>query len=124
MVRETIVEKASIPLQSGETLDAYMRKISDAVSAKFGKPSTVGKSDGIWCWTRAIFKDNAVYESNPANGTRKLFQVDYSVNDDGSVKLGSPTEVREVTSFEPVESASKVVVKRAPDFWTGLPIVR
>lgn len=125
MAREIIIEKAAIPLQTGETVDAYLRKIGDATQAKFGaKPSRNGEG-GIYIWTRAVFKDTVVFEKSGGAIERKLFSTKYQVKDDGSVEfLDTPTEVREVVSFEPVSKESGIVTKRESDFWRGLPIIR
>jgi len=45
--------------------------------------------------------DTATYESGG-----KTFQVPYTAQDDGSVKLGAPKEVQRVTHYQPVEGKS------------------
>jgi hypothetical protein len=67
-----------------------------------------------WCWLQEIYDNHVVYEVNPkpdpampdeanvqAEGPR-LFDVDYSVDEAGSVTLGVPREVRKVVTYEPV----------------------
>jgi HK97 family phage prohead protease len=52
-------------------------------------------------YLRDFDDDTATYESGG-----KVFQVPYTVQEDGSVKLGDPQEVQPVTHFQPVESKS------------------
>ena len=68
-------------------ITAAIRDLSDAGS--------------LSAYLRDFDDDTATYESGS-----KLFQVPYTMQDDGSVKLGDPQEVQPVMSYQPVESKS------------------
>lgn len=68
-----------------------------------------------WVWLTEIYDTHVVYEVNPKpdpampdeaeRPAPRLFDVSYTLDEAGTVTLGTPAEVRKVVSYEPVAAA-------------------
>lgn len=54
------------------------------------------------CWIQDIWDDRAVYCPYEGDG---CYEVSYSIDADGKVTLGTPVQVRRVTTYEPVPAS-------------------
>lgn len=108
MSEKRIVEvyKADIPLQDGESVQVFERKLRDTVQKKFGLPRSEKKA-GIYAYVRAVFSDRLVMEKDVEGPGRelKLWSVDYKRADNGEFSFGTPSEVKEQVNFVPVSKS-------------------
>lgn len=75
--------------------------LRSALTERFG-------ADDRHIWVDSVFSEDGyvVFEIESPGDESGLFRADYAVSDDGVVELGEPTEVRRVTTFEPVANAA------------------
>jgi len=66
-------------------------------------------ADDRYLYVDSVFSDDGlvVFEvESRSGGDSGLFRVGFEINEDGTVTLGAPEEVRRVTTFEPVANAA------------------
>jgi hypothetical protein len=79
-----------------------------------------------WCWLQEIYDTHVVYEVNPKpdpampdeaeRPPARLFDVDYTVDDSGTVTLGTPVEVKRVVTYEPVSAPAAATESASDEF--------
>lgn len=110
--RLTRVTEAAIQIQDGEDLREVLGQICsgarDAVKAALAAEILAMRDSGTgepWFYTEAVYADFAIVEGCFYAGskrTERMWRVSWTRAADGSFSFGTPQEVREVTTYEPV----------------------
>lgn len=79
----------------GGSFEQVQNALSDAVHALYPN------SDDVWAYTVATFPDSVVYRVSGGPDTGQ-WQASYTMNDDGTATLGTPTKVNLVEQILPV----------------------
>lgn len=118
------VEKAELPLQRNESVNAFLGELRNAVTKFLFEKLKIkidrDKGLGGNVWTCDVFSDQVVsevttYEKNKPS-TYRFFATPYSRASTGQITLGEPVEVERRVSYVP----KVTVTKRGGDFWGGI----
>jgi hypothetical protein len=83
------------------SFDQQRQSVQAALQAQMMAPAP----SGTYCWVRDLYDTYVVYEVESKDGT-ELFRRDYTIAEDGTVTMGDPQQVRQVTTYEPVTEAA------------------
>lgn len=121
--RTVIVHKASVSLNSGETIHEYIRKVSQKGREHCKKKLNLEEKKS-YVYMEEAYGDSAVFSvekyTDASTGGAKYYDVSYK-RDGEDFEFGELTEVEKVTSFKPVKekiSVAKIKLDKE-DFWSG-----
>lgn len=118
------VEKAQLPLQQNESVNAFLTELRKAVTKYLFEKLKIKvdreKGLGGNVWTCDVFSDQVVsevttYEKNKPTVYR-FFATPYSRASTGEIALGEPVEVERRVTYVP----KVTVAKSAGGFWGGV----
>lgn len=128
---EVHVQKNDLPLQSGQTVNAFTRELSDMVRAQLTKTQGLDKlkkEDHGHVWVMDIFAENVVAEvskyekAKSPSHTNTFFSMAYARDNNGVLKLGDEVEVVRRVTYVPKAPTLKSITKCevSKSFWAGV----
>lgn len=128
---EIHVAKNELPLQGGQSVNAFTRELSDMVRShlfKSMKLDKLKKEDNAHVWVMDVFADNVVVEvskyekAKTPSHTSSYHAVPYGRDTTGVLKLGAPVEVVRRVTYVPKTPAVQGVTKCevSKSFWAGV----
>lgn len=113
---ETIRVQKDIALSTGESLGAYVQKVRDA-GCKYVKQKLNLPTKDAYCYPVEVFSKSVIfsvsqYGANVEESQRyRYFAAAYTRKDTGPFEFSTLTEVEQVVSYQPKESASVTKAK-------------
>lgn len=101
---DVVVHKANIPVRSGESLDKFISKLSEASRTHCEKKFALSREAGDYCWMIEAFSGSVIMSVDKRKMSRKMFAMSYSRDgQSGAFTFGDAIEVERKTSFAPVK---------------------
>jgi hypothetical protein len=113
---ETVKVQKDITLATGESVNAYTQKVRDAGCKYVKQKLNLGPKD-TYCYPVEVFSKSVIFNvSNYAPNVDetqryRYFAAAYTRKDTGAFEFSTLTEVEQVVSYQPKESASVTKAK-------------
>lgn len=98
------VHKAVIKLMAGESMEQYMRRMSDSGSEYMKKKLGIQKEKG-GAWLVEAYGDAAVFGAYKESEPTKYYSATYKRDKKGMFEFSSVMEVKRVVMYKPKEGA-------------------
>ncbi len=113
-IMDVVVHKQGIPINTGESVDSFTQKISDAARSHIKGKLNISKGSG-GAWMVELYSNSVIMAAYKGEGKTTYYAFKYTRNNDGKFDFGDSTEVERTTVYKPVSMLATNTTKAV---WT------